>query len=231
MTAAGGAGDEPGTEFWNSLSDAERTALRAVGTIRRWPRREVIFHEGSAPDLVLVVLSGRVKVSSNAGNGAETVLAVRGPGALLGELGAIDRRPRSAMVQALEDVAGLALSPDRFRAYLQEQPRTALLLLGTVIDRLRDADRKRGEFGSKDATQRVAARLVELTERFGSRSTEGHRVSLPVSQGELASWTGASRAAVNKALSALRRRGWVTTGRMNIIVHDLAALRDYAEHG
>ena len=70
-----------------------------------------------------------------------------------------------------------------------------------LIGRLRDADRKRIEFGAYDTTGRVAARLVELAERFGEPTEDGLRIGLPFSQDELAGWTGASREAVSKALA------------------------------
>ncbi len=217
------------TEFWALLGAEERAGLRAAGTVRRWARREILFHEGAVSDLVLVVLSGRIKVSSHTAGGTEAVLAVRGPGTLVGELGVIDGGPRSATVQALDDLTGLTLAPDRFEAYLERWPRVSLLLLRTVASRLRDADRKRVEFGALDAGRRVASRLVELAEKFG-RTTGGEvRLDLPVSQDELASWTGVSRAAVNKALSVLRTRGWISTGRMSITLHDVPALRAYSE--
>lgn len=220
------------TEFWTQLTEEERADLRASGTVRHWSRREILFHEGGVSDLVLVVLTGRVKVSSHTAGGTEAVLAVRGPGTLVGELGVIDGGPRSATVQALDDLTALTLAPDRFEAYLRRWPRVSLLLLRTVASRLRDADRKRVEFGALDAGRRVASRLVELAEKFG-RTAEGDdvRLDLPVSQDELASWTGVSRAAVNKALALLRGRGWISTGRMNITLHDLPALRDYAGDG
>ncbi|WP_306368950.1 Crp/Fnr family transcriptional regulator [Nocardiopsis sp. CC223A] len=218
------------TEFWHQLTEEERADLRVSGALRRWSRREILFHEGGASDQVLIVLTGRCKVSSHTAGGTEAVLAVRGPGTLVGELGVIDGSPRSATVQALDDLTALALTPDRFEAYLRRWPRVSLLLLRMVTSRLRDADRKRVEFGALDAGRRVASRLVELAEKFG-RTEEGDdvRLDLPVSQDELASWTGVSRAAVNKALSLLRARGWISTGRMSITLHDVAALRGYAE--
>jgi CRP-like cAMP-binding protein len=51
------------------------------------------------------------------------------------------------------------------------------------------------------------------------------RITLPLSQDELAGWTGASREAVAKALHALRSLGWVDTARRRITVLDLEALR------
>ena len=92
---------------------------------------------------------------------------MRGPGALLGELSAVDGGPRSATVTALEPVTALVVPIAEFEAYLQAHGRVACLLMRQVIGRLRDADRKRIEFGAYDTIGRVAARLVELAERFG----------------------------------------------------------------
>jgi CRP-like cAMP-binding protein len=54
------------------------------------------------------------------------------------------------------------------------------------------------------------------------------RIGLPLSQDELAGWTGASREAVTKALRQLRSAGWISTGRLNVVVRDLDALRERA---
>jgi hypothetical protein len=68
-------------------------------------------------------------------------------------------------------------------------------------------------------------RLVELAERFGERTGDAFRITLPLSQQELAGWTGASREAVSKALYQLRSPGYIETARRGITVLDIAALR------
>src|SRR5439155_16402466 len=115
-----------------------------------------------------------------------------------------------------------------FAAYLQGNGRVAFVLTRLLAARLRDADRKRIEFGAYDTTGRVAARLVELAERFGEQTGDSLRISLPLSQDELAGWVGASREAVTKSLAALRARGWIETSRRTVIIRDLTALRQRA---
>ncbi|GAA3143908.1 Crp/Fnr family transcriptional regulator [Planomonospora alba] len=213
---------EPG-EFLALLTPEETAGLRAAGRVRRWERGATLMTEGDAADWVLVLTSGRVKVSSHTAAGTEVVLAVRGPGALLGEFSAIDGLPRSATVTALEPVEGIAVHD--FPAFLRQHGRVAVLLLRTVTGRVRDADRKRIEYGAFDTTGRVATRLVELAERYGEQAGGAVRVALPLSQDELAGWTGASREAVSKALRALRDRGLIETGRRRVVVHDMEGLR------
>ncbi|WP_440104636.1 Crp/Fnr family transcriptional regulator [Streptosporangium sp. H16] len=213
---------EPG-EFITLLTEDEVKALYAAGRPRRWDRGATICTEGDVSDWVLVLTSGRVKVSSHTAVGGEVVLAVRGPGALVGEFAAMDGLPRSATVTALEPVEGITVRD--FSSYLQAHGRVAVLLMQMVIGRMRDADRKRIEYGAFDTTGRVATRLVELAERYGEPDNGGVRVALPLSQDELAGWTGASREAVSKALRSLRDRGLIETGRRRVIIHDMEGLR------
>lgn len=168
------------------------------------------------------MLSGRLKVSTIASTGKELLLAVRDPGDLLGELSAIDRRPRSATVTALQPTEVSVIPAELFVEYLAETPAAALGVLRMITGRLRDADHKRIEFGAHDATVRVSRRLLEMADRFGPRG-------LRLTQEELAGWVGASREAVARSLRLLRNAGVVTTGRQVIDVLDVLALRDFAQ--
>jgi CRP-like cAMP-binding protein len=217
--------DDPAIGFVGALDPAQSEALRERGVPRRFRKGHALFHQGGSSDRVVVILGGRVKVSTLTEEGKEIVLAFRGPGDLLGELSAIDGEPRSATVEAVEDVEALAVPASDFRSYLIAHPEVALMLLQTLSRRLRDADRKRVEYGAHDTVGRVAARLVELAERYGEPVTRGIRIGLPLSQEELAGWTGASREAVSKALQTLRKVGWVLTERRRITVLDVEALR------
>jgi CRP/FNR family transcriptional regulator, cyclic AMP receptor protein len=152
-------------------------------------------------------------------------VAVRGPGDLLGEMSAIDGEPRSATVTTLEPVEALLVPGSAFAAFLERQPRVALALLRMMAARLRYADASQAGFATHDVLGRVAFRLVELCERFGATAEGGIEIELPLSQEELASWTGASREAVSKALHLLRSLKIVETGRRRVVVRDLEALR------
>jgi CRP/FNR family transcriptional regulator, cyclic AMP receptor protein len=216
---------EPG-EFVTRLTPDELSALYAAGRPRKWERGATVCTEGDVSDWVLILTAGRVKVSSHTEGGSEVVLAVRGPGALLGEFAAIDGLPRSATVTALEPVEGVTVRD--FSGYLHDHGRVAVMLMQMVTGKLRDADRKRIEYGAFDTTGRVATRLLELAERYGEMSNGAVKVALPLSQDELAGWTGASREAVSKALRSLRDRGLIETGRRRVIVHDMEGLRKRA---
>lgn len=212
-------------EFMGRLDPLDRAALAGRGRQRRWPAGASLFLEGERCATVVVVTSGRVKVFSLTEQGEEVILAVRGPGALLGELSAVDGAPRGASVAALEPVSAIVVPIEGFVEFLRLHTGAAMVLLRLITSRLRDADRKRVEFGTYDIAARVARRLVELADRFGEPDGAGVRITVALSQDELAGWVGASREAVAKALRVLRDRGYVTTGRRTTTVLDLDGLR------
>jgi CRP/FNR family transcriptional regulator, cyclic AMP receptor protein len=206
-----------------ALTEDERQALTGRAIRRRVPRGTTLFMEGHAVDRVGVILQGRVKVCHLTDDGQEIMFTLREPGDLLGHMEAITAGTAIATVITLEPVEGLFLSAGDFRAFLQEHPRVALLLLERTTRHLIDSDRRRLEL--IDSVGRVARRLVEIADRYGEPVEGGMRITLPISQTELASWVGISRKAVSNTLQVLRRRGWIQTGRKTIIVKDLDALR------
>jgi len=215
-------------EFLSGLAPDELADLFRIGRKRRWPAGATLFGEGDRSNSVVVVLAGRAKVFCLTEQGGEVLLAIRGPGALVGEMSALDGAPRSASVGALEPLETLVIPVAAFLAFLESHPNAAVGILRMIMSRLRDADRKRVEFGTYDTLGRVALRLVELAERFGAAAERGVRIALPLTQDELAGWTGSSRESVTKALATLRRHGVIETQRRSVSVLDLDRLRALA---
>jgi CRP-like cAMP-binding protein len=187
-----------------------------------------MLHSGDDTGTVLIMRSGQAKVTVLGHDGHEVILSFRGPGELLGELSAVDGSARSATVTALEPVTALGIPGDAFRALVERRPGLARALLRVLAARLREGDRQRLEYAVYDVPGRLARRLVELAERFGVPAGDGLEISLALSQGELAGWTGCSREGVSKALATLRGLGWIETRRRRIVVRDIEALRHFA---
>jgi CRP-like cAMP-binding protein len=147
---------------------------------------------------------------------------------VVGEISLIDQRPRLATVTALEPVRALVVASSVFRAHLEDAPRVAVALLEVEMRRFRDTTIKRSQFAASDTVGRLAARIVELSERYGTTHERGIEIELPLSQDELAAWTGASRAGVAKAFQTLRELGWIETSRRRLVVRQPDALRGRA---
>jgi CRP/FNR family cyclic AMP-dependent transcriptional regulator len=214
--------------FLDSLTPEEVAELRSLGRERRYGAGVTVFHQDDEAGPVAVLLDGRAKVVSSSADGREVILAVRGPGELIGELAALDDAPRQATVVTLEPVEALVLGRSAFLGLLERRPAMTVAVLRTVAERLRYAHAQQAAYATQDVAGRVAGRVVELADRYGRAEGGRVEIELPLSQEELASWTGASREAVARALQQLRGLRMVETGRRHITVLDAAALRRLA---
>src|SRR3954451_11032522 len=208
-------------DFLGLLGEDERRALEAIGTTRRASRGQVVLAQGQVADRVIVLRAGHAKVVAAGPEGEDVVVTFRGPGALLGEQAVVDGAPRAAGVVAVEPVDMLVVPASAFRRYLDERPRIALALVALLSRRLRDSDRRLVQFATSDTLGRVAARLVQLCDEHGRTRDGGVHIDLPLTQEDLAGWTGASLESTAKALRQMRRLHWVSTARRSITVHDL----------
>jgi CRP/FNR family cyclic AMP-dependent transcriptional regulator len=215
--------------FLAALTPDESAELEAAGRRRGYSADVTLFHEGDDAGPVIVLLKGRVKIATVSATGREAIIAVRGPGDLLGELSAIDGAPRSATVTTLEPVEALLLAGSAFASLLERRPHIALVILRLTTARLRYSDSQQAQFATHDVVGRVAQRLLELGERFGITHHGRTEITLPLSQEELAAWTGSSREAVSRALQLFRSLQIIETGRRRVVILDIDALRRRAD--
>ncbi len=217
--------------FLRQLAQEDADALVARTRRRNVGRSEVILRAGAAGDDVVVVLSGRVRLVAYGADKREVVLALRGPGELLGEMAALGGQRRTASAIAVDEVEAGFLHADEFREFLGAHPDAALVLLRMLVRRLTEADRDRVALATQDSVGRVAKRLLDLSAEHGTPTESGTRIELSITQDELARWTGATRETVSRALRLMRELGWVSTDHRAITVLDAAALRDRSGGG
>jgi CRP/FNR family cyclic AMP-dependent transcriptional regulator len=211
-----------------TLATEDWRTIVALGSPRTYPAGRTVFREGDHGGVVLALRTGRVKICTHTPAGREVVVAIKGRGEFVGELSALDGRPRSATAIAVERSEVLVLSADAFNTFLEGHPRFAVHLLRLLAAHVRAADRLLTEREAGDMVSRVVSRLLQLGEDVREHTGVLRPVVLSLSQDDLAAWVGASREATSRALGHLRSAGLVDTGRHRITVLDPAVL---SQHG
>jgi CRP/FNR family transcriptional regulator, cyclic AMP receptor protein len=208
-------------------ADALTQQVRRRSVVKGQP----ILRAGAAGDEVLLVISGRVKLVAYGVEDREVVLAIRGPGELVGEMAALGGQRRTATAVAVDDVEVGYLRAEELKAFLAEHPDAALVLIRMLIRRLGEATRDVVDLATQDSVGMVAKRLLELAADHGRAAGGGTLIELSLTQDELASWTGATRETVSRALRLMRRVGWIATDHRSITVLDPSALRERSGGG
>jgi len=218
----------PAESFLSQLAPDDYDALTKAGRHQQHPPRSRVFEEGDPGYEVLVVEEGSVKLVRVSADGRELVVAVRGAGAILGEVSAIDGGSRSTSASTLTAVRLLAIPFDQFRALLDTRLSIARALLDVLAQRLRESTDRALELGTADALTRVCRRLVEFVDAQPDAAVDGVVVAVPLSQQEIASLSGLSREAVVKALRTLKDLGWIDVAGRNVTLLDVDAIRERA---
>jgi CRP/FNR family transcriptional regulator, cyclic AMP receptor protein len=223
----------PGAGSSVGLKPENLALLRGAGTPHAWPRGEALMRRGDPADKVVLIEAGLVKVVAESSNGYTSLLAFRGAGELVGELGCLDGGERSASVIAMSRVRGVVVGAPRFAALLEERGALALAVLRSISGRLRHADGHRASLGASTASVRVAQVLVEISRRHGTPAPgrAPHALEVNLTQQELASAAGTSRESVVRALRELHHEKLVDTRRGAIVVLDPEGLDSWEPEG
>ncbi len=213
------------------LPPEQLVALRLAGRPKQYSPGDTIFIEGDRSDSVALLDKGIVKVTTVAGNGYTSMLALRGADDLIGEFGCLDDQPRAASVTALTPVTAVVITAQRFLGLLRERSDLLFSLLMITVTRVHESDRRRLEFGAYLAIDRVGRVLLDLARRHGEpiEASPGS-VYVPTLQRDLAGAAGASRETVVRTLRGLAESGVIFTQRGGIVVTDLALLDTIVSH-
>jgi CRP/FNR family cyclic AMP-dependent transcriptional regulator len=214
-------GTGPAQGFWPLLSDDERTVLADLGRTTVYPPGTVMCVEGDPNTHVFVLVDGWVKIVGVTSDGHELTLALRGRGDTVGEVAGETTGYRSATVQAVGTVRALIVPYERFSSFLDAHDGADRAYRRMVTRRWNDAESMLRARSVTSGAQRLAGLLLELAD-------SELQTAMTLTQEELASLTGASRATVTRALSNWRRRGIIRTGQRDITITDPEALRKIA---
>jgi CRP-like cAMP-binding protein len=197
--------------FWDLLSLEERRVLWSLGRDMEYPTGATLCNEGDPAMHVFILLDGWVKIVSVSADGHESVLALRGAGDIVGEASGETTGRRNATMRALLAVRALVVGYGRFSSFLDTHQGGSHAYRRVMAHRWRDADMMLRIRAVTNGAQRLAGLLVGLAERHGGHTEGVIEIALPLSQDELASLAGTSRATVTRALDGWRQRGLIRT--------------------
>jgi CRP/FNR family cyclic AMP-dependent transcriptional regulator len=197
-----------------------------AGSVQRTMRRnEWLFHEGDGPLDAFVIETGLLKLFKTTLDGSQALLALRGPGEIVGELGAIDGQPRMLSAVAAVDTQVIVIPGDRLVGLIRERPEFALTMVSNLTILLRQTAVHILALASGDALALVARRLLQLVDNPAYAAVRSERagttvIDMPLSQQEVAAWAGVSLRSAAAVLKQLRDDSIVSTSRLQLEVHD-----------
>jgi CRP/FNR family transcriptional regulator len=217
--------------IFSGLAPAELAALAAMVAVRELPKGGALFEEGDEAKGFFLVAAGKLKVFKAAPDGREQTLHFVFPGETFAEVALFAGKAYPASAQALEPSTVAFIPREGLLRLLKKQPELAFkLLAGTAlwVRRLTDLI---AEY-AKAVPSRLAGYLLAEALRQQPRAlADGARVRLAVNKGELAAHLGTVGETLSRAFAKLRDAELIETEEREIVIKDIAGLRDLAAGG
>lgn len=217
-----------GIALFADLADDE---LARLDTVCRWQNchagRQIIDHLDETTDCFLIA-SGSVRVIVNSSTGKEITFRDIGAGEVVGELSALDGRPRSASVVALTEARVGRLASTDLWEVLHRNPDAAAVLIRRLTALVREMSDRIVAISALPVGPRVQAELLRLALEAGVTDNRAVIRQAPT-HAEIASRVAARREAVTREIARLADADVVVRRGRDLIVADVAALRRSVE--
>jgi CRP-like cAMP-binding protein len=210
------------------LPEDLRAQFLRLGNHRAFARGDVIIAENDRGTEVYVIISGFVRVVNHTATGEQAMIAIRTSGDVVGELAALDGKPRTSTAIAASPTTVRVIDGPTFRAFTGRNPAVADAVARSVVAKLRSATRYRTETGKASVLTRVARVLEHLADSYGRTVSHGVLLDIPLPQQDLASLVATSPKGVARAYKELRDAGAITASYRQVVVLDLDLLQRYA---
>ncbi|HTP97297.1 MAG TPA: Crp/Fnr family transcriptional regulator [Burkholderiales bacterium] len=201
-------------------------ALQALAQQCAWrryrPDQRVISRQAADQDVYLIV-SGSVRVTAYSGSGKQVTFRDIAAGETFGELAALDGRPRSADVVALEETLVASLNPAAFRALLHDHPAVCDRMLARLTTSVRELTERVFDLSTLGVQNRVHAELLRLAQLAGIDRNVA-RIDPAPKHSDIASHVSTYREQVTREISALVKRGLVQRSGGALVIPDVARL-------
>lgn len=211
--------------FRNLTADCLRD-LEGMVHRKTFPPNATLMTAEQAGEVVYLVLNGTVKVHVEQQDGGDVIIAILGPGEIVGEMSALGHIERSASVITIETSVLLWIDRANFKRCLISMPMLAFNLAGILAMRLRNANEKIQTLATQSVEGRVARQLLVFAEQYGQRGAQGETlIAVRLTQSDIAALIGASREHINKVIVSYKERGYISVDRnYRITIHDQQAL-------
>lgn len=212
-----------GIALLEGLPEARLADLAQRCAWRRYDSGQHIISRDSPDRDVYLLVAGRVRITIYSASGRQVTFRDERAGALLGDVSALDGRPRSADAVALESVLAASLPPGAFRELLREEPALAERELRRLAGLIRGLSERVIELSTLGVQNRIHAELLRLARESG---VEGNRARIDPAprHADVASQVSTYREQVTRELSALARLGIVAKDGTALVVPDVERL-------
>ena len=217
-------------DLFAGLSEDDISAIGHATTMTRCTAGQRIMSPDDPPDRIHILKQGKVRVYRVTPDGKQLTLDIYDKGTILGDMSLLGQDPiPEAFAETLDEAVICTISPQEMRSLVERYPTIGVNIISYLSRRLRDAESELESMAYQRVGQRLARKLVDLSSRFGVKTSRGTLIEARLTQQELAEMIGTTRETLAHTLADFRKRGLLDTERQQVLIRDAEQLMDIAE--
>jgi CRP-like cAMP-binding protein len=211
------------------LSEKAFSEMVSLLHCKDFPSEAIVITAEQPGEVIYIILQGSVRVVVE-GSDRDVILAIHGPGEVIGEMSVLDGLNRSASVITQENSTLLWLGQTTFWEQLWKMEPVPLNMARILAQRVRLCTEQIQALAALDVNGRVARQLLAFAREHGQAVKNGTLIPMRITQTELADMVGASRVRVNQILVYWKQHRYIAVdANHHITVLNKNALMRYLQ--
>jgi CRP-like cAMP-binding protein len=202
--------------------------FKLSGLKQTFKKSDYIIRPGDAPSGVYYIERGLVKAYDITRYNEENLLIIRRDHEIFPLIWAITGQERHVIYQALAPTDVWRISRNDLLDFVAKEPEGLAPLLDMTIEMYRLHSERILNLEYRTVRERIVSFLITMSQRFTVKETsDGLMIEVPLRHQDIASSINASRETTSRELSALERKGLITSNQSFIILKDVEALKRF----
>lgn len=210
----------------SSLSDEEVEKVADKVSTLSFKKGDVVFSQGEKANKLFILCSGKLKIFKNTLEGKEQILYILSSGDFIGAFNLLKEDEFDFSAMALENSQVSTLEKSAFDQIVLSNPQITLKIFEKAYERIIKAESLVQRLSSTNPDAKVIGLLLDLSENFGRKTSEGVLLELTISREEMGSYAGIARETISRKLQLFQEMGLLElVGAKKILIRDMKKLK------
>ncbi|HYO08969.1 MAG TPA: Crp/Fnr family transcriptional regulator [Tepidisphaeraceae bacterium] len=192
-------------------------------------RGAVVYDQGTSAEHLYFIHHGQVRLFQVGPDGEERLVEILGPGQWFGCAALSDRGQHSSQAIAATQAQLSKVGATQLLSFVTQQPHAAAQLITQLAGAVQNARDEAARLVFQDCNQRLVSAMIRFSDSAAA-TQQGDNTVLHLTHEQLAQAVGAARETISLALTEMRHRNLVRTGR-NRLIFNRDALKQFASPG
>jgi CRP/FNR family transcriptional regulator, dissimilatory nitrate respiration regulator len=210
------------------LKEDDLKRIRAIASLRKIEKKQVLFSDGEEARGFYVILSGKVKLFKVSPEGKEQILHIVSAPDAFAEAALFLEGTYPAFAEAMTDSQLLYFPKKDFIQLIEKNPQLSINMIVTLSHFLKRFASLIEELSLKEVSSRIAKYVVDLSIRSSKEGKSSQEVELDLSKTQLALKLGTISETLSRTLAKMKAKRIIDVKKNKIIILKREALEELA---